>query len=126
MTQRGFTSLEQARALLGLGLKPETADMHFFIDESVKVDMRYSKEAEECYKNTSLEYLPCWSLNALTLLMQPIYVEPTRFEAQMRCSQGKYYFTYRNALNHQLLVTKQYELPIDAAVEMVTKLLKQN
>lgn len=70
MKQLGWTSLEQSKKLIEVGLDPNTADMHI-------IDWRIEKEGyfntSLCYSKWDAEhvrgYLPCWSLGALIGLL---------------------------------------------------------
>lgn len=59
----GYTSLEQSKLLVSLGVDPYTADMHHYI-----VGDEYCYTSWHYYDNDmsiSDGYIPCWSLNAL-------------------------------------------------------------
>ena len=68
-----YTSIEQSKRLLELGLNPETADMHHSkytkIDNIDYVGIGYSELDKEEYGDI---FLPCWSLGALFDVMPKI------------------------------------------------------
>lgn len=68
-----YTSIEQSKRLLELGLNPETADMHHSkytkIDNIDYVGLGYSELDKEEYGDV---FLPCWSLGALFDVMPKI------------------------------------------------------
>ena len=65
------TTAEQSRKLLELGLKPETADMHYqFLDNVCKEGLYFNQEA---YSNVPNYYLPAWSLHRLLEILSEPY-----------------------------------------------------
>lgn len=64
-----FTSIEQSKHLIDLGLNPETADMCWGIDDDT---MKYNNNPYPLpWKDYTAKefYLPCWSLGALMDVM---------------------------------------------------------
>ena len=60
---RGYTTIEQSKKLLSLGLDPNTADMFYHLGESLVPNVIYGcNEDFKCY-------LLAWSLTALLELM---------------------------------------------------------
>lgn len=75
-----YTSIEQSKKLLELGLNPETADMKWYywkdeIDAPKVPTLGFDKAVLESYKNIQAVYLPCWSLGALLEVMPPYLFE---------------------------------------------------
>lgn len=64
-----YTSIEQSKKLLELGLSPESADMYYFkfADGTIAVDE--SPYIGEPYVNGQELGYPCWSVGALLELM---------------------------------------------------------
>lgn len=60
-----YTTPEQSKKLLELGLNPESADLYYL----VITDDEYSDYPKASDKETILRELPCWSLGALIDLM---------------------------------------------------------
>lgn len=65
-----YTTIEQSKKLVELGLNPDTADMKWYywkdeIDAPKVPTLGFDKAVLESYKNTQAVYLPCWSLGAL-------------------------------------------------------------
>lgn len=87
-TSQICTSREQAERLLALGLKKETADMHYYhtVDfegnevwypsiipyENVVVASDFVREAEICLENNTI---PAWSLDRLIEILDIWYLE---------------------------------------------------
>jgi hypothetical protein len=77
------TSIEQSQRLLDLGLKPETADMSYYIldDEPVLIIgmtkvYRETRKGGKIIKKQNAETIPAWSLHRLIeLLPQRIHLD---------------------------------------------------
>ena len=124
MLTRFFTDIEQSRKLLSLGLRPETADMYFMetapnnfvpgICGRLEMDMLLKNP--EYYKMT-----PAWTFTALMRLM-PMYCasEPRLFKSFFASEpKQRYHLEYFPEHN-----TGDYELPVDAAFEMICYLIE--
>lgn len=75
-----YTTIEQSKKLVELGLNPDTADMKWYywkdeIDAPKVPTLGFDKAVLESYKNTQAVYLPCWSLGALLEVMPPYLFE---------------------------------------------------
>ena len=74
-----YTSIEQSKKLVELGLDISTADMKYFYWKN-KINaaptLGFDKAVLESYKNTQAVYLPCWSLGALLELMPKVISVP--------------------------------------------------
>lgn len=115
-----YTTTEQSKKLVELGLNPDTADMHYLkiIREN---DIRYIPELllddNECD-------IPCWSLGALLELMPKIKEDDTDGGCCPDLCKGwdnsRWHCVYRSSIH----ITKWYENSIDAVFEMVCWLLK--
>jgi len=66
-----YTSIEQSKKLLELGLKPETADMHY---ELVGREYKFFPTESVAIKQNLFSFrngytIPCWSINELIKIM---------------------------------------------------------
>lgn len=61
-----YTSKEQSKRLIELGLSPETADMYYEDDISIVVGHSWHER-----------HIPCWSVGALLEVMPKLGVYPT-------------------------------------------------
>jgi len=107
-----YTTIEQSKKLLELGLSSESADMFWFRDDT-EIPRVFPKDM--MHDSASVTY-PCWSIEALLKLLQP--------NANLVCERKQYFVIYRGALFQGS--TYNYDSPIDALVEMVSYLLENN
>jgi hypothetical protein len=80
-----YTTIEQSKELLELGLNPETADMHYpdyYFDGNAKgpCNTPYKEAIEDLFhvyiNPKTKRLLPCWSLGALLEVMPKEGIEP--------------------------------------------------
>lgn len=122
MNTKYYTSVEQSKKLLKLGLNSDTADMVHVVKRN---DCRESWEsaAEDLgnvytgLKNSvtmclSDYAIPCWSLEALLNILPSVALD------------GSYDHHYR--LQCKGKFTEWYDSAVDACVNMIEKLHKQN
>jgi hypothetical protein len=114
-----YTTLEQSKKLIELGLDPNTADMNYrycickLIDEVPVEDwlVGIGKPFDECAD----PQIPCWSLGALIELMPneittdeltdtPIEIHKCGIGYQGRKSQGVVYFGEGNSLTNNAVL----------------------
>ena len=117
VTIKSYTDLEQSKKLSEI-LPLESADMKWFfwkeeIDAPKTPTFGYSKTAAESYKNTEAIYLPCWSLADL------LGVLPNE-NMLVKTTDGEYYCLAKDVM------TKHYNNPVDACVNMIEKLNELN
>lgn len=134
-----YTTLEQSRKLLELGLNPETADMTILHEEPYETSdskfngiheilcvpfRKYDKPFRQKYRNIS--YFPAWSLGALIELMPKICEDENDGGCYPTLCKGfntdMWHCVYRSTLH----ITDWYKSPIDAAFEMVVWLIENN
>ena len=60
-----YTTKEQSKELLKLGLNPETADMCFEYQKAHWPDEPAYLDWPQCYKKHDEQDIPCWSVGAL-------------------------------------------------------------
>ena len=89
-----YTSIDQCKILKNLGLKPETADMHYAPTNNGRecsASLMSYNDFLEAFKNgftpQHWEVLPCWSAARLIELM------PTTFHI-LRNDDGRYYIQH--------------------------------
>ncbi len=120
-TIKSFTSLEQSKKLLELGLRPQTADMYWDYDENTQSLSEamaipiYEGSWELHHKNWSKD-IPCWSVGALLELMPMVNGR----EPHLIWTKGTYTCFYY--CGHK--TTK--ETMIEAVYNMVIWLLENN
>lgn len=106
---KAFTNIEQSKKLAEI-LPIESADMWFhpYPNDEYWYDIPN-------FGNADLKYnqLPCWSTSALLEIIR----NSGRYELQMY--EGGYYFEANG------FMTESYFNPVDACVEMITKLYEQ-
>lgn len=120
-----YTTIEQSKKLVELGLNPETADMCYphFIRHGADT---YNKTPEIAEGIDYPYEMPCWSLGALMELMPKIKEDeddggcyPTLCKGW---DNGQWHCVYRSSIH----ITKWYDNSIDAAFEIVCWLLENN
>lgn len=144
-----YTSIEQSKRLLELGLNPESADMHYsnmsirgvmYSDpfraglSPYKDAVKHNKENIELFLNgtdykgiIAWEVLPCWSLSALLELM-PTTIKGFEEHRPIieKFHEDDYSCKYIDIddKNNMVLVRRYGKMPINAAFEMVCWLLE--
>lgn len=118
MTIKSFTDLEQSKKLVEF-LPLESADMVYIKhSSSYNPTWEFNEDFPPMIlgrvpiNKMTVEVLPCWSLAALL----DIYPMVVGRDMDMYCCWQ----------NHKNLHSKHYNNPIDACVEMIEKLHKQN
>lgn len=106
------TTIEQSRRLIKWGLDLKTADMYYYHG--------YEDEPNVIHEFTLIDEddIRAWSLTALLKVM-PKELDIVLVKTPVG---GKYFFAYWTDDNH---MTDDFDNPIDAAVEVVCKLLEQ-
>ncbi len=114
---RGYTTIEQSKKLLELGLDPSTADMMYREYETViGDDYGYAYKIQPFY-SSNIDDIPCWSLAALLdVLPEPELIQTSESKWLIRC-----WTKNRNPWS-----VGGYENPIDACYEMILKLHELN
>lgn len=119
-----YTSIEQSKKLVELGLNPDTADMHYIkcIREN---DVRYIPELllddNECD-------IPCWSLGALLELM-PASIEEVKdhnVDLILGPLEDKWEISYFDWTGLQHGPSIISDTPLEAAYNMVIWLLEND
>lgn len=129
-----YTSIEQSKKLLELELSPESADMHYLIENFVtqpiiKIEIGYNKEEEqECINGDfTPDYIPCWSVGALLELM-PKKIKKDDVKLPFHLFQFKdtwgVQYGYPNETEYAVLI--ENKTPLEAAYNMVVWLLENN
>jgi len=137
-----YTTLEQSKKLVELGLNPDTADMKWYywkdeIDAPKVPTLGFDKAVLESYKNTQAVYLPCWSLGALMDLLPPSVQTGEGMQNQYEIDIRKYWGEEENLYQiaygndrglseewHDMINTRESENLIDVALDMVCWLLE--
>lgn len=111
-----YTTIEQSKKLVKLGLNPDTADMCMWESEG-KIYVYVCKPDD-------INCTPCWSLGALLELMPKIQEDDNDGGCCPNLckgwSNGQWHCVYRRSI----YITKWYDSSIDAAFEMVCWLLE--
>ena len=131
-----YTSLEQSKKLLELGLSPESADMIYthktvfynmmenrlYVDEDN--DWHLHQRSEIAFMDTGNE-IPCWSLGALLDVMPMIECErgPYRPMFGKFIMNRNYYCDYSNDCQEGMKIILS-DTPMEAAYSMVIWLLE--
>lgn len=124
-----YTSIEQSKKFLELGLKAETADACYDVGYGqtkahIECENFISYFTNDEFPELKDRYIPCWSLGALMELMPKICEDendggcyPTLCKGY---NTGKWHCVYRSTI----YITDWYKSPTDAAFEMVVWLLE--
>ena len=112
--KRGYTTIEQSKKLLELGIDPCTADM---IIEFGMADILHNPNLtkEHWESMISSDFYPCWSLTALIELMPIIDYNTPNLNQKL---DKRYYYSIRMD-NAKRIDTSSYDTPIDAAIEFI-------
>lgn len=118
-----YTTIEQSKRLLELGLNPDTADMlweqHIYESPYVTVKPYTTKG-----KSISAHILPCWSLGALLELMPKIKEDENDGGCYPTLCKGyntdKWHCVYRSSIH----ITDWCDTSINAAFDMMVWLLE--
>ena len=122
-----YTTIEQSKKLVELGLNPETADMFYSYGMNIKTkEWSYDAELMVIDEADKLCDIPCWSLGALLELMPKENENPFKnSNAFIGYGDEKYRCVYLNGdweSSHQTMG----DTPIEAAYNMVCWLLENN
>ena len=138
-----YTSIEQSKKLIKLGIDRNTADMrygyiapYYYSDrmfdggyDEVPYPKDFLKRNPNFSENEYDGELPAWSLTALLELMPKLYEfenDPEDGGCQPNLCKGwdnnQWHIVYRSSI----YITEWYDDPIDAAVEMVCWLKENN
>lgn len=116
-----YTSIEQSKKLLELGLNSESADMYWFRDDT-EIPKIFPKSM---MKNSASVTLPCWSLGALTEISKVC----TRLECHLRVDKKWNFFaTCKDDVFNPFYTThyKGYNSQLEAYYDLVCWLLENN
>jgi len=125
-----YTTIEQSKKLLELGMNPETADMNYYYQS----DVRKYITVPMADKPFDEDDLPCWSLSALLEVMPPYLFEWERgIDLNIyRSLNGKGWHVSYMPNNINDMQTDKFrqithgDTPIEAAFNMVVWLLEHN
>ncbi|MBR1379708.1 MAG: hypothetical protein IJ557_11350 [Bacteroidaceae bacterium] len=126
-----YTSIEQSKKLLELGLSPENADMFYELIMTDDHDVHYKIPQLRCdmQKSNSTD-IPCWSIGAL-LESAPKYFSESNHQFVQTISYDHimrlYYFIYRDYQHggRSKTISSNKNL-FDGAFEMVVWLLEND
>ena len=123
-----YTSIEQSKKLLELGLSPESADMAYIENpigefKPVAYTPKETIVARDARGNDAIIY-PCWSVGALWKLMPNIRTEYGIIRPKSVKESSKHYpFRYYYETLHY---TDICSTPIEAAFNMIVWLIENN
>ena len=111
----GYTTIEQSKHLVELGLDPRTADMFYATEMGIIIaESPYGVEGHE----PCIPFTPAWSLTALLELMPKI--KATTPILVKTLLEEKYYCIYQGIGSYkEVNKTSFQDKPVDAAFEMV-------
>lgn len=124
-----YTSKEQSKKLLELGLNPNTADM-FLASDVVICEPYITKTEFETLTPAYKGAIPCWSLGALLQVIPPITKHgmfgdevclPTLTKG---VDENQWHCIYRS-YGISITVSHWYDNPLDAVYDTVTWLLEK-
>ena len=123
----GYTTIEQSKKLVELGIDVDTCDMHYnkFIDED---DSEYEIHCNKLPKLRALytDYLPCWSTEALLKLL-PREINRTDnyiLDNILVYPNKGYCISYRNVSNYEYKeqIMSVSDTLLECAYEMIDEL----
>lgn len=137
-----YTSIEQSKKLLELGLKAETADACYDVGYGqtkahIECENFISYFTNDEFPELKDRYIPCWSLGALMDLLPPSIQTGEGMQNQYEINIRKYWGEEENLYQiaygndrglseewHDMINTGEKESLCDAVFEMVCWLLK--
>lgn len=120
-----YTSIEQSKKLLELGLNPKTADMGYNGIEYR--DIRKIRHDSVANTMPNMNSIPCWSLGSLLSVMPFIEENKIIYNPLLTKSKFGYYITYFSKEDKYIWRGSGcYKTPIEAAYSMVVWLLENN
>lgn len=116
---KAYTDIEQSKKLVELGIDVNTADMYWDDWKRMTKLISFPKVAGVI----RIKDLHCWSLAALFDLLPTIknYIPTLR-----RLSDGGYSCVYRHKTDNSDWIWYNADNPVDACVDMILKLNKEN
>lgn len=144
------TSIEQSKKLLELGLKPETADMHYHKNKLIKwrletyplrtkedsavykglVRVDGQQYADEYFERVYGQDIPAWSLSRLIELMPREIRDDHRILCKLVIQKSGNIFIYMNDDNFSpclyILIDFRGQSLFDSAINMMEWLIKKN
>lgn len=123
MNKTFYTSIEQSKKLLELGLNHESADMTYpwyIEDDGDKFEDGHQITTPVIGKSTWRGYIPCWSLAAL-LDVLPIYIGD--YSKCLYYDNGSWCCGYMYDGDFMLTIEEtKADNPVDACYKMIIKL----
>lgn len=128
-----YTTVEQSKKLLELGLNSESADMFYLDNSKAKVPIlgEYKIFDIPSIKHINSDELisidmqiPCWSLGALLEVMPEIFEDENDRGCNPTLSKGYDTDMWHCLYRSTIYITDWYKSPTDAAFEMVVWLLE--
>lgn len=107
-----YTSIEQSKHLLEIGLSPDTADMCWFEGEPFIEKFGYEEERAKTHRDCGMEMLPSWTSDKLMELMGDIRL--LHYEGKFFCQ----YFADDFWDEYPSYATAEYDNSIDACFDM--------
>lgn len=126
---KNYTSIEQSKKLLELGLDSESADMIYMMGVS---DIPYCKHRND---PEGINNIPCWSVGALMDVMpesitysdfKPFPLGLFKGDKEKHSKYGHYWIQYFNPEHGGAHVQTNGYTPIEAAYNMIVWLLENN
>lgn len=132
-----YTTLEQSKKLVELGLNPNTADMFWSTEFDMVICTQYLTKSDFETLVPMCESIPCWSLGALMDLLPPSIQTGEGMQNQYEIKIRKYWGDEENLYQiaygnnrglseewHDMINTGEKENLIDAAFQIICWLLK--
>lgn len=125
MTDINYTTIEQSKHLLELGLNPESADMFYFLDPTPAGNIYHLTVINEY--NRKPEYdkgdIPCWSIGALINSM-PKYMKSGENYFELMIIPFYPVVKYYNESTKTYMESKMGASLMEAAIKMAERLLE--
>lgn len=120
-----YTTIEQSKKLLELGLSPESADMRWVALNWQETE--YYVEAISEGFDVPKSYVPCWSLGALLeVLPTHIQIKSEVFHYEMMPDFGSCLIQYKNVEGDKILNQSIEDTLLEATYSMVVWLLEND
>lgn len=120
-----YTSIEQSKKLLELGLNPESADMLYQEYETVEGDDYVYKHRLQPWYSNDIDGIPCWSVGALLeVIPKRIKVEGELTSTWQLKKEANGYAIYYESISLDWYSNCIGETLIEAAYNMIVWLLE--
>lgn len=118
-TIKAYTDLEQSKELAKI-LSLESADMHYWHKGQI-LGVGHSKELQKGFESKRIDYIPCWSLAALSEFILPYIADNDGNNYKFYLSKDGLdrWIAYYKSDNVSIHICEESDNMIDVILEMV-------